>query len=723
MNRKSLILCLVAAAVMLCGITLAVLGLYSGKGKAPARHPSHAVGILEAVPSDAAMIATFSSGDELFSVLSDSTNASLQLLTDPQDNSVRTFLKSFSENAGMFRGHPAAVSLHFSGSLIPLFILSGGSSLTDSTASVRNFLAYADSAGLSAQFLNPGTASEGSGLFRESLVLVSKSRTIINSAVRHISDGTSVLESEDLLSLVQETSSDNAVYICNRYSGKILVKNFNRRYSRYADFFSSLGDWTAFRVERSSEGKRVFSGKTAYSDDVSHYLNVLEVSAAESKVAQTLPASVSFVLDIPVSNIKSYVEAYDKYLDAYGKLKNAKKEKDWAYVSDIKEVALAYFHVGKALEPVVLLRTGKQNSTGGKIMENTRSGYPSTIFGQLFALPDESSVVGLGDWTVIGSAGAVNAFTEETFLANTLKDMLSDCGLTQSVPDKCGMLVYYSMNEDPTLIDNVFSKDLAAGLRTMAKGVSNVPILAKVEADGKATVLGLEVTRMNLVKSKAPVVERDTVVVVPKGPFKVLNGATGESNMLLQQPNMYLVLQEMSGKGIWGIPFKTPLCGRVESVDYYNNGKIQFLFASTSKLYLLDRLGRFVKGFPVELGKEVLLGPDVYDFTGAKGYRVMVLHKDNSLELYNLHGQKPEGWKGIKAPQTVKNLPELIEAKGRRYWVVRTSVQTLIYPFEGGEALTKFEGQKMIRPDSGIAVDGASVKVTCYDGKERNIKL
>ena len=155
------------------------------------------------------MIATFSSGDEMFSVLSDSTNASLQLLTDPQDNSVRSFLKSISENAGMFRGHPAAVSLHFSGSLIPLFILSGGSGLTDSTASVRNFLAYADSAGLSSRFLNPGTASEGSGLFKESLILVSKSRTIINSAVRHISDGTSVLESEDLVSLVQE----KAIYL------------------------------------------------------------------------------------------------------------------------------------------------------------------------------------------------------------------------------------------------------------------------------------------------------------------------------------------------------------------------------------------------------------------------------------------------------------------------------------------------------------------------------
>ena len=104
----------------------------------------------------------------------------------------------------------------------------------------------------------------------------------------------------------------------------------------------------------------------------------------------------------------------------------------------------------------------------------------------------------------------------------------------------------------------------------------------------------------------------------------------------------YLSFKEMDGKGIWSVPFSGPLCGTVESIDYYNNGKIQFLFASGSKLHLLDRLGRFVSGFPAELGKEVLLGPAAYDFTGAKGYTVIVLHTDNTIGMYNLHGVKPE---------------------------------------------------------------------------------
>ena len=92
--------------------------------------------------------------------------------------------------------------------------------------------------------------------------------------------------------------------------------------------------------------------------------------------------------------------------------------------------------------------------------------------------------------------------------------------------------------------------------------------------------------------------------------------------------------------------------------------------------------------------------------------------------MYNLKGEKPASWKGIEAPETIKSLPEKISVGGNSFWVVRTSVQTLIYPFYGGEPLTSFAGDQMIRPDSEIiTLDGTAVEVSCYDGKRRAVKL
>ena len=128
-----------------------------------------------------------------------------------------------------------------------------------------------------------------------------------------------------------------------------------------------------------------------------------------------------------------------------------------------------------------------------------------------------------------------------------------------------------------------------------------------------------------------------------------------------------------------------------------------------------------MSGFPLDLKKEILLGPDIYDFSGNRKYNIMVLHKDNTVEMYNLKGQKPASWKGITVSgETIKNLPERIDLGGSTFWIVRTSVQTLIFPFYGGEPLTVFEGNQRIRPDSEIKkLDGTNVEFTCYDGKVR----
>ena len=159
---------------------------------------------------------------------------------------------------------------------------------------------------------------------------------------------------------------------------------------------------------------------------------------------------------------------------------------------------------------------------------------------------------------------------------------------------------------------------------------------------------------------------------------------------------------------------------RVFRVAYTDN----LIIISVSKIYMIDRLGRYVTGFPVDLKKDILIGPDVYDFNGTKKYNIMVLHKDNTLEMYNLKGEKPASWKGIKPEETIKALPERISVGGNSFWVVRTSIQTLVYPFYGGEPLTVFKGDQMIRPDSDIKIlDGMTVEVACYDGKRRTVKI
>ncbi len=131
-------------------------------------------------------------------------------------------------------------------------------------------------------------------------------------------------------------------------------------------------------------------------------------------------------------------------------------------------------------------------------------------------------------------------------------------------------------------------------------------------------------------------------------------------------------------------------------MDHFRNGKIQFLFCAGSEMYLVDRLGRFVSGFPVSLGKEVLVGPAVYDFNSDRKYSVMVLHRDNTVGVYDMSGKAADWWNGMISKYAFVSLPELIEYEGVKHWTVETSAGQTVYEFGGGEPLKGKVARKII---------------------------
>ncbi|MCF0176140.1 MAG: hypothetical protein HUJ94_04825 [Bacteroidales bacterium] len=170
--------------------------------------------------------------------------------------------------------------------------------------------------------------------------------------------------------------------------------------------------------------------------------------------------------------------------------------------------------------------------------------------------------------------------------------------------------------------------------------------------------------------------ESQDEVAVSQGPFKVKNMATGKMDDF-GMANGCLYMKE-DGVFIWQHNFEGQFCGNVESVDFYNNSKLQYLFASGSSLHLYDRLGNVVKGFPVMLPKPVLLGP----VSAGKG-RFLFVHADNSIEMYGLDGAKTEGWLGISPSSKVISMPVL----DGQQWLMATESGEERYPLLGGEKI------------------------------------
>ncbi len=705
MGKRSTIVAVTALALLIAGIVLAVLRLYRGGSEtpAPAEDAPAAWSVLRAVPSDANAVWVFDGSAKAARVLADSTGF-IQGFLAPDNAAFMTFLQAL----GRYR---IAVSLHNSGALVPLVAaqVPEADSLT---------LDLAARAGLK-------TCS------REGFLLASRSETFVNAAARHLEEGSSILGTRHLQDLLHATSGPAVLFLSHAQAGKLVQTYAGTAYRPYASFVKDLTAWSAWSVRDLEQDHIVLRGTALPGQSAASYFAAFAgTPSARAEFPEVLPYATSSAVSLPVDSPEAFLDARRRVEDGKGRLvayekaiktKNGRplSPQEWFCSLQPREVVCARFRTedGVARE-ALLVRSAKDLKLGAEQVNSYRGCLP-LILGERFQATDTLCASVNSRWTVYGDLPTIRAYADKCFLEYSLKNRLQDASV--ELPD--GFVAYASLSDAPEQARDLFAPSLAKPLLEFVKGAGFAPASAGLDLSGERPSLRVSVDTRVLKGSKVQVLERDTTVVVPTGLFPVQNYSTGQTNYLYQNAHKSICLNDENGKGVWGIPFKEDLCGRVQSIDYYNNRKIQFLFCAGDKLYLLDRLGHWVNGFPVRLPKPVLLGPDAYDFTGAGGYTVMVLHRDGSLERYNLHGQKPEGWKGIQAPETVKNLPELVESKGKRYWAVRTSVRTLLYPFEGGDALIREEGGKMIKPDAVLTPTSKGVSAECYDGRTRDFKL
>jgi len=246
---------------------------------------------------------------------------------------------------------------------------------------------------------------------------------------------------------------------------------------------------------------------------------------------------------------------------------------------------------------------------------------------------------------------------------------------------------------------------------------------AVVEIDFYATLLEKLPVPRERVEGGQVNFQIDSTIHLPEGPFKVRDVAKKSDAWLEQLPNMRLRYMDANRKGVWAIPFDTPICGYVEQVDLYDNGRLQMLFISGNRMYLLDRVGRYVYGYPVKLPKEVVMGPELLEGINGLRYSVVVLNADNSVSWYDISGKKVEGWSDIVAPEFVKELPEIVELGGTMYWVLRAPSQLLLYTLEGKRIEMADKKKKIDRDCDPVYVQSGVIRVKCTDGKEYNWTL
>lgn len=127
-------------------------------------------------------------------------------------------------------------------------------------------------------------------------------------------------------------------------------------------------------------------------------------------------------------------------------------------------------------------------------------------------------------------------------------------------------------------------------------------------------------------------------------PYLVKDHKTNTYNIIIfdVRSNIYLISSD--GRLLWKKRLDALPLSRIYQVDYYKNGKIQYLFNTKDFIYLIDKNGNPVTGYPRKLNPSATNGISVFDYNGKEDYRILVAQSDKKVHNYQLNGKPVKGW-------------------------------------------------------------------------------
>jgi len=134
----------------------------------------------------------------------------------------------------------------------------------------------------------------------------------------------------------------------------------------------------------------------------------------------------------------------------------------------------------------------------------------------------------------------------------------------------------------------------------------------------------------------------DTAILTTPYVFK--NHLTSEQEIVFQDAWHQLYLVNANGRQLWKRELQEPIRSTIYQVDAFRNKKLQMVFSTDHCIYMIDRNGKDVEGFPVKLPAKASNALTLLEYSGNRDYRLFIACEDKRIYNYTVEGKKYDGY-------------------------------------------------------------------------------
>jgi hypothetical protein len=474
--------------------------------------------------------------------------------------------------------------------------------------------------------------------------------------------------------------------------GEVSQLNYKER----VEGFSGFAAWSELDLFTSDEDIRL-SGVSVAPDSLNQYLTVFKnQDPVRGKIDRMMPRHTAFYFSLAFSKKENFFKDLDTYFshsDVFYKREERFKRIDSEVRASLKpvfedlvddEIALVVSEIsGDGAESTTFFIVSvKANSEARERLLGWLQQYASKKnidFGQLastyqmdretrfmiYAFPYPSFPgIWLGAPFYTASA-AYFAFRDNyilfcsnrTSLENLLHDLTLGVTLTEEaayaeykkeLETKANINYYLDINHAYHATQPLFSESLISFFKEKEEALRKFSVLnGQVVRSGELLFNNILLRYSEEIEEDAQTMWQSNIgSAIDFKPQMVINhDDPGNREIILQDRSNRLHLITDEGRVRWSLNIPEKILGEIHQIDFFRNGKLQFLFNTKDKMYLIDRLGNHVSPFPIALRSPATNGLNVFDYDNNRTYRYFLAGEDKKIYVYDRSGKIVSGWK------------------------------------------------------------------------------
>lgn len=158
--------------------------------------------------------------------------------------------------------------------------------------------------------------------------------------------------------------------------------------------------------------------------------------------------------------------------------------------------------------------------------------------------------------------------------------------------------------------------------------------------------------------------------LIQRKPTILINHTNNTREVFVQSMDNKIHLVGSTGKQLWSRDIDGEIMGAVHQVDRFKNGKLQMLFNTAERIYLIDRNGKDVGGFPVPLTSKATAPLAVFDYDSKRDYRILLPTTNGKIMNFSMDGVPVSGWDPSKLNKPSREMVQHVRIKNKDFLVV-----------------------------------------------------